>query len=188
MAVITALFDACVLYPAPLRDLLMRLATTGLFRARWSEAIHDEWIGAVLEQRPELRTQLARTRQLMDAHVLDCLITDYDSLIDTLVLPDPDDRHVLAAAIMGRANIIVTKNLKDFPADRLAPFRISAQHPDLFVRYVLGLDETVMVGAVARHRASLRHPPKTPDAYLDTLLVQELPETVAFLRQRLGRI
>jgi hypothetical protein len=62
MATLTALFDACVLYPAPLRDLLMRLATTELFRAQWSDAIHDEWIRSVLEQRPELRARLARTR------------------------------------------------------------------------------------------------------------------------------
>jgi predicted nucleic acid-binding protein len=130
MATLTALFDACVLYPAPLRDLLMRLATTELFRAQWSGAIHDEWIRSVLEQRPELRAQLARTRQLMDAHVMDSLVTGYERLIETLDLPDPDDRHVLAAAIAGGADVLVTKNLKDFPADRLAPFGIEAQHPD----------------------------------------------------------
>jgi predicted nucleic acid-binding protein len=130
MATLTALFDACVLYPAPLRDLLMRLATTELFRAQWSDAIHDEWIRSVLEQRPELRAQLARTRQLMDAHVMDSLVTGYERLIETLDLPDPDDRHVLAAAIAGGADVLVTKNLKDFPADRLAPFGIEAQHPD----------------------------------------------------------
>lgn len=121
MAVPTVLFDACVLYPAPLRDLLMRLAATDLFRARWSDAIHDEWIRSVLTQRPDLEAQLARTRQLMDAHVMDCLVTGYEPLIDTLGLPDPGDRHVLAAAIIGRADLIVTKNLRDFPADRLRP-------------------------------------------------------------------
>ena len=64
---LTVLFDACVLYPAPLRDLLMRLAMSELFQARWSDAIHDEWIRSLLEQRPELKNQLARTRKLMDA-------------------------------------------------------------------------------------------------------------------------
>ena len=88
-------------YPAPLRDLLMRLATTDLFRPRWSAAIHDEWTRAVLATRPELEGPLERTRKLMDAHVMDALVTGYEPLIGTLQLPDPDDRHVLAAAITG---------------------------------------------------------------------------------------
>lgn len=183
MAAFTALYDACVLYPAPLRDLLMRLATTELFRARWSASIHAEWMRSVLKSRPELQVPLERTRLLMDASVMDCLVTGYEPLIDTLDLPDPDDRHVLAAAIVGRADLIVTKNLKDFPAKCLAPFSIEAQHPDVFVRNLLELHEAVALDAVARHRASLRNPPKTVDDYLDTLLAQELPETVIFLRQ-----
>lgn len=188
MAVLTALFDACVLYPAPLRDLLMRLATTDIFRARWSNSIHDEWTRSVLAQRPELAAQLVRTRKLMDAHVMDALVTGYAPLIATLDLPDSNDRHVLAAAIVGRADLIVTKNLRDFPADRLAPFGIAAQHPDVFVRNLLGLHEAATLAAVARHRASLRYPPQSVDQYLATLLKQELPETVAFLRQRQSRI
>lgn len=188
MASFTALFDACVLYPAPLRDLLMRLAITDLFRARWSAAIHDEWTEAVLKTRPELKAQLQRTRQLMDAHVLGCLVTGYEPLIQTLELPDPKDRHVLAAAIVGRADLVVTKNLKDFPADRLAPFGIEAQHPDVFIRNLLGLHQEAALRAVVEHRASLRTPPKSVDDYLETLLVQELPETVAFLRHHHTRI
>lgn len=188
MAAFTALFDACVLYPAPLRDLLMRLTITELFRARWSAAIHDEWTRAVLATRPELNVQLARTRELMDSHVMDALVTGYEPLIETLLLPDPGDRHVLAAAITGRADLIVTKNLKDFPARRLAPFGIRAQHPDVFVRSLLDLDEASTLAAVARHRASLRHPPKSVDEYLDTLLAQELPETVHILRCHRRRI
>lgn len=188
MAAFTAPYDACVLYPARLRDLLMRLAMTDLFRARWSASIHDEWIKSMLESRPELRVPLERTRLLMDANVMDCLVTGYDPLIKTLDLPDPDDRHVLAAAIVGRADLIVTKNLKDFPAERLAPFGIEAQHPDVFVRNLLGLHEAVALAAVARHRDSLRNPPNSVDDYLDTLLVQELPDTVTFLRQYRARI
>jgi hypothetical protein len=64
----TVIYDACVLYRAPLRDLLMRLALTDLYRARWSDQIHDEWISAVLRNRPDLsRQQLERTRSLMNA-------------------------------------------------------------------------------------------------------------------------
>lgn len=188
MVIFTALYDACVLYPAPLRDLLMRLALTDLFRAKWTARIHDEWIEAVLDGRPELKVNLERTRALMDAHVRDCLVTGYEPLIATLNLPDPDDRHVLAAAIVGRADLIVTKNLKDFPAERLAPFGIEAQHPDVFVRSLLNLNEAAALAAVAEHRSSLQNPPKSVVAYLDTLIGQELPETVAFLRERQAMI
>ena len=188
MAGLTVLFDACVLYPAPLRDLLMRLAVADLFRARWSATIHDEWIEAVLRTRPELAAQLRRTRQLMDAHVLDCLVTGYEPLIQALDLPDPKDRHVLAAAIVGHADVLVTKNLKDFPADRLASFGIKAQHPDIFVLSLLGLHGRPALATVAEHRASLRHPAKTVDEYLETLLAQELLQTVDFLRRHHARI
>lgn len=185
---LTALFDACVLHPAPLRDLLMRLAVTEIFQARWSDAIHEEWIRSVLRQRPELAVPLRRTRQLMDAHVMDSLVTGYEPLIDTLELPDPSDRHVLAAAIVGGADVLVTMNLRDFPVDRLAPFGIEAQHPDMFIRNLLRQHEATMVAAVARHRAALRNPPKSAEAYLETLLIQDLPETVALLRQNQEKI
>src|SRR3954468_23279831 len=93
-------FDACVLYSAPLRDFLMRLALTDLFQARWTEEIHDEWIRNVLATRPDVtKESLVRCRELMDQHVPDSLVTGYELLIPTLALPDPDDRHVLAAAI-----------------------------------------------------------------------------------------
>jgi hypothetical protein len=96
---VIVLYDACVLYPAPLRDLLMWLALRDLFRAKWTDRIHDEWIRAVIRDRPELKRNLERTRSMMNAHVRDCLVTGYEPLIETLDLPDPDDRHVLAAAV-----------------------------------------------------------------------------------------
>ena len=100
MAKFTALYDACVLYPAPLRDLLVRLGGSGLFRARWTNQIHDEWICNVLENRADLsRERLERTRDLMNEHIFDSLVTGYEDLIPSLELPDADDRHVLAAAI-----------------------------------------------------------------------------------------
>lgn len=100
MTTFTALYDACVLYPAPLRDLLLRVALTDLFRARWTDRIHDEWIEALLRSRPDLtREQLERTRRLMNESVRDCLVTDYESLIDGITLPDPNDCHVVAAVV-----------------------------------------------------------------------------------------
>jgi predicted nucleic acid-binding protein len=112
---ITAVYDSCVLYPAPLRDLLMHLAVVEVVRARWTDEIHQEWIRSVLEDRPDItRTQLERTRALMNAHAEDSLVKGYENVIPALALPDPDDRHVLAAAIHSQADVIVTYNLRDF--------------------------------------------------------------------------
>ena len=128
MASFTAVYDACVLHPAPLRDLLLRVALTDLFRARWTEQIHAEWIRSVLERRTDLKPeQLARTRELMDASIHDCLVTGHEGLVEQLKLPDPHDRHVLAAAIRCQAGVIVTYNLSDFPPVALDPHGIAAQ-------------------------------------------------------------
>lgn len=167
---------------APLRDLLIRLACTGLLRARWSDQIHEEWIRGVLRARPELADKLLRTRSLVDQAVENALVTGHEPLIPGLILPDPDDRHVLAAAIAGRADVIVTFNLKNFPGGPLAPYQIEPQHPDVFIRHVLDLDKAVALGAVKAHRGALRYPAVSAEEYLDTLTRQGLPETVAFLR------
>lgn len=97
MASFTAFLDASVLYPAPVRDLLLELAVSDLYRAKWSNAVHEEWIAALLRNRSDLtRERLQRTRDLMNAHVRDCIVEGFEVLIDSLELPDPDDRHVLA--------------------------------------------------------------------------------------------
>ena len=178
----TVVYDACVLYPATLRDLLMRLALTDTFRARWSNEIHDEWIGSVLENRPELREQLERTRTLMNSHVRDCLITGYEHLVDAIELPDRGDRHVVAAAISCGASLIVTTNLKDFPQDQLRRYELEAQHPDDFIYHLFDLHAAKVVEAAREQRQSLKKPPKTVDEFLDKLLKQGLTQTVDKLR------
>lgn len=184
MPELIAIYDSCVLYPAPLRDLLVRLARAGLFRARWTDTIHDEWIRNVLENRPDLSAaQLERTRQLMNAAVRDCLVVGYEGRIDSLTLPDPDDRHVLAAALEAQAQVIVTYNLRDFPAGALQPHGIEAQHPDEFILRVIALDPLVVRDTVETHQQALKNPPKTPAEYLATLSNQGLPRTVTALSQ-----
>jgi len=104
------------------------------FQAKWSAHIHEEWISNLLQNRPDLtRAQLERTRMLMDKHAVDALVTDYEDLIPVLHLPDPNDAHVLAAAIRGRVDVIVTMNLRDFPASTIGLLGIEAQHPDEFI-------------------------------------------------------
>lgn len=184
MATFTALYDACVLYPAPLRDFLMRLSVTELFRARWTDQIHDEWIRNVLKNRPDLTAdQLDRTRQFMNCAVPDCLVTGYESLIEGLALPDPDDRHVLAAAIRCHAGVIVTFNTKDFPGSVLDHYGIEAQHPDEFVGHLLDLNPSAVCYAARMQRQSLRNPPKSPEEFLDTLLQQGMAGTVSQLQE-----
>lgn len=105
----TAVLDACVLYPAPLRDVLLSLGRAGLYHARWTNQIHNEWTRNLRAQRPDITDdKLNRTRDLMNMAIPDCLIENYEVLIDKIHLPDPDDRHVVAAAVFGHADAIVT--------------------------------------------------------------------------------
>lgn len=177
------LLDACVLYPAPLRDFLLRLATTGLFAAKWTDKIHEEWTSNLLATRPELAQQLARTRQMMDDAVPDCLVTGYEPLMQGLKLPDAGDRHVLAAAIRASAQMIVTFNLKDFPQSDLELYGIEALHPDVFVDCQFDLHPGAVIGTAKRHRESLKKPPKSVEEYLDTLAAQGLVVTADRLRE-----
>ena len=170
----TVVFDACVLYPAPLRDFLLRLSTTGLFSAKWTDQIHDEWTRNVLKNRPDLEDKLPRTREIMNRAVPDSLVTGYESLIDNLKLPDVDDRHVLAAAIRSSAQAIITFNLKDFPDDALAQYGVEAMHPDAFIEHQLDLHQGAVIATAKQHREALKNPPKTVDEYIETLAAQGL--------------
>lgn len=180
-------YDACVLYPAPLRDLLIRLGLTGLVRVKWSEQILDECFRAIQRQRPELPAEaLARTRHLMTVAVADCMVSGFEPLVNGLELPDVDDRHVLAAAIRAGAQVIVTFNLSDFPVSTLAPYGIEPRHPDEFVLDAIDLAPVVVAQVVVEQAASLRSPRRSTGELLDTLRAQGLIRSVAKLRDLLG--
>lgn len=180
----TVLFDACVLYPAPLRDFLIRLAITGLFSAKWTDQIHDEWIRNLLKNREDLRPEmLQRTRELMNRAVPDCLVTGYEFLIDGFELPDPDDRHVLAAAVRCKAQAIITFNQRDFPASTLEQLDLETLDPDRFVENQFDLKQGVVIATAKAHRASLKNPPKHPEEYLETLAAQGLVITADRIRE-----
>ena len=108
------------------------------------------------------REKLERTRMLMNKHAEDALVTGYEDLIQGLRLPDPDDLHVLGAAIRDRVDVIVTRNTRHFPDDALKPFGIVAQHPDEFVVHLLDLAPVLVIEAARRHRETLRSPGKKP--------------------------
>ncbi len=185
----TAIIDACVLYSAPIRDLIVRLAQASLIQARWTSEIHDEWMLNLLINNAKVsRERLERTRSLMDGAVRDCLVENYADLIDSLILPDPDDRHVLAAAIRAGADVIVTYNLGDLPEDALTTYGIEAQHPDEFLAHLLDVAPGAVTAVAKRQRKSLKNPPKTVDEFLAILEQQGLAATVAALRQFSGVI
>lgn len=183
MASFTVIYDANVLYPSLLRDLLIRVAQAGLVRARWTDEILDEVFRNLLEDRPDLDPKrLARTRTLMNQAIRDVLVTGYEPLKEVLDLPDPDDRHVLAAAIKVGAQTIVTNNLKDFPAEHLAAWDIEARSADEFLLSMVDLSPKVVYGEVQRVADSTRRPPMSVDEVLTALNNQGLVETVTALR------
>jgi len=183
VASFAVIYDANVLYPSLLRDLLIRVAQARLVRARWTDQILDEVFGNLVNNRPDLDPeQLARTRTLMNEAIPDVLVRGYEPLIPSLDLPDSDDRHVLAAAIKIGAQTIVTNNLKDFPAERLAPWDIEASSADEFLHAMVDLNPKVVFGVVQRMADSRTRPPMDVDQMLAALSNTGLLETVAALR------
>jgi hypothetical protein len=181
---LTVIYDACVLYPAPLRDLFMRVAAAGLVHARWSEKILDECFRSIARQRPDLSPEtLRRTRTLMNEAVADAIVPLDGSPMTGVRLPDPDDHHVVAAALQAGVRVIVTFNLRDFPSDALQPFGIEALHPDDFIMALLEAGAADVMTVVNRQAAALKHPPRTTLELLDTLHALGLTRSVEALRR-----
>lgn len=177
-------YDASVLYPSTLRDLLVRLAQSGLITAKWTDRILDEVFASLARDRPDLDpARLRRTRALMIRAVRDCLVRGWTPLVDVIELPDPDDRHVVAAAVRSGAQVIVTANIKDFPVEELEPWGIEARSPDDFVLdHVLqhGPVVSLIVGQIAD---SWARPPGTVLDVLASLERAGLARSVAALRR-----
>lgn len=174
--------DACVLFPAGLRSLLMWLAVNEVIRAKWSDQIHEEWIRNVLAKRSDVtRSQLERVRMLMDQNAGDCLVTGYERHAAGLDLPDPDDGHVLAAAIECGAEAIVTWNLADFPMAHLDRFGIKAISPDELLCRLIDSSEAEVLVSMHEHRRTMKNPPMDEADYRQFLKRQGLIESVARL-------
>ncbi len=175
--------DANVFYSIVLTDLLLSLGVAGLFRPRWTAHIHAEWMRNLQANNPALEpAKIERRRALMDAAIEDCLITGYEPLIPTLQLPDANDRHVLAAAIHAQAQVIVTYNLRDFPAATLAPHNLTAQHPDEFLTALTGQEPAAVVAVLEEMRARKTRPPLTMEELVQKIANQKLPHFVTRLQ------
>lgn len=145
MSRFTASIDTCALVPVALADTLLRLAEHGLYRPLWSEEILRETEQAIERIHPELAGLARRRTDAMREAFSDACVTGWEPLVTALTLPDSNDRHVLAAAIMGRADVIVTNNIKDFPEAVLEPLSLSAQTPDEFLLNQLDLDPPLVM-------------------------------------------
>ncbi|HXB46427.1 MAG TPA: PIN domain-containing protein [Streptosporangiaceae bacterium] len=175
-------YDASALYPNAQRDLLIRIAQAGLVQAKWTAEIIEEMARARLTRNPDLDpAKLDRLKQLINHSVPDCLVWGYESLIGNLKLPDPDDRHVLAAAIHSGAQVIVTANIRDFPQGELADFNVEAKTADDFVLDQIGIDDRVVFACV-QDMAHCRASPHTAQDILVELENNGLVASVAALR------
>ena len=151
--------DACVLFPLPLRDTLLRIASRELYRLHFSQEILDETTKNLIDKNKMNEEKAARYQRFMKQYFPESIVENYESLIP-LMTNDPKDRHVLAAAVKAKADIIVTFNLKDFPPESLEPYGIKAQHPDeflldLFSDYGIDLAADILKQQVA----DLKKPP-----------------------------
>ena len=181
-----AVYDACVLYPFHLRNILVQCAFDGLVEARWTDDIHDEWIRNLAANAPNLPIErLIATRDRMKAVLPDADVTDYRHLIPEFRLPDPDDRHVLAAAIAGKAPYIVTWNLKDFPAKDLASHGVASQSPDDFLTGLHATFPDALISSIKRARHNLRKTVPSVNAFIDGLQQSGLKTFPALLSQNI---
>ncbi len=180
----TVVLDAYVLYPAAIRDFLLRLVEEEVFSGHMSSAILDECFRSILRNRPDLNPKmLLRSREAIEREFAHLIIDGHERLIDGLELPDRDDRHVLAAAIHREIPMIVTFNTKDFPERALRPYGVVAMHPDQFLLACVEKSGRTVLHVLQKQVSQLRNPPATMDQVLARLAAQGLPETVAALRQ-----
>ncbi len=182
----TAILDACVLYPVTIANILMELAWQGLYAAKWTKEIDQEWVNALKRDRPDLSDEKIRYR-LDNMHRAipdwEIPISRYKKLIPIIHLPDKNDRHVLAAAITGHADCIVTKNTKDFPVSAVEQYGVEILHPDDFVLLQITLDSIQSLTAIKHLRGRMRKPKLSANEFIESLETVELVRTADYLRQ-----
>lgn len=174
-----AVYDACVLYPFQLRNLLVQCAVDRLVEARWSDEIHDEWMRNLLAKEPRLtRTRLEATRDLMDRALPQARVTGYEARIPAITLPDPGDRHVVAAAAEAGASVVVTWNVRDFPAAELRRHGLRKLTPDGFLAELYDAMPDAVTASVENARQNLNISRVSKVAYLEALQRQGLKRFV----------
>jgi len=175
---ITAILDANVLYPFLLRDLLLSFAQQYLYIPKWSDDIEREWSSHLIQDRPDIEPdKIKRISHEMNRSFENAKVIGYKEIENNLQLPDPDDKHVLAAAIVSRADLIVTFNLKDFEKKELSKHNIHAVHPDDFVINLIDQDEEQAKKALKKMVNRRKNPPTTEHELISMLEKSALPKT-----------
>ncbi len=175
----SVLLDACVLYQLAIADSLISLAASGIFSAKWTKKIEQEWIYALEKKRPDLKGRLNYRRDCMREAIPDWEISEnaWQAITSAINLPDPNDVHVLAAAIAGNVNYIVTKNTRDFPKREVRLHEITIIDPDRFIinQWNLKTDQVIM--AFKKMRMRRKRPRETVEEFAHTLAKNGLPNT-----------
>ena len=170
MALFSAFLDACVLVPLAPCDTLLRMADNEAFRPLWSEKVIDEARLALERVHPEVDPNRFRSRfRSMNEAFDDALVTGWEPLVGSFALPDPDDAHVVAAALVGRADVIVTENTKDFPDSALGPLGLKAVRLDEFLLDQFDLSPTSASWIIEEQAQAMKRPPVDADQLLDRL-------------------
>ena len=160
MSLFTAFLDTCVLVPVTSADLLLRLAEAGIYRPLWSEKVLEELKLALCDVHPDKEPRVLRRVEAMSCAFPDASVIRWEDLVESLELPDPKDRHVLAAAIRGRADIIVTNNVKDFPANAVREkYGIEVSNLDDFLLDQLDLFPDLVITVLQQQAYDTGNPP-----------------------------
>lgn len=184
---VVAVCDACILYPFHLRNVIVQAGVDRLVHARWTDEIHDEWMRNLVANVPNLSVQrLAATKQLMTIALPDATVSGYEKHIETISLPDPDDRHVVAAAIEAKATHILTWNLRHFPARVLKARGLVRQTPDAFLADLYDQVPQLLLASLADARRNLSKSGLSAEEFLNVLREQKLTQLDKRLRRHLG--
>lgn len=178
-----AVLDTNVIYPVFIRDLLFWFAHYGMYTPKWSKHVFTEW-ELVMTRKGISEEEAKRRTQRANMAFPDALVNNYEQLIKNLELPDPDDCHVLAAAIKVNANVIVTNNLKDFPED-LDSFGLKAKSADDFLTDLIDLNQEEAIKAFKEMVLHKKNPELDEYQVLDRLRNCGLTDTANYLHSQL---
>jgi len=184
-----AVFDACILYPFHLRNILIQLAVDRLVEARWTDQIHDEWIRNLASRGPAIPTErLQNTRKLMNTALPSASVDGYKEYVPRVTLPDPDDRHVVAAGIAAGASIILTWNLRHFPIRELKKFGLRRETPDAFVSGLYDTVPDLVIGSLANARRNLTKTRLSASDFIKILKGQKLVDLAKHAQRHLTQL
>lgn len=180
----SAVLDACVLFSAPLRDTLLRAADTSLYMVYWTDEILEEVRRNLVQTDRATEEKAQQLINAMKESFPEAMIIGHMKLVGVMT-NNPKDRHVLAAAVVCKAHVVVTDNLRDFPEEALAPFNIEAQSPDAFLSNLFYQAPERIAQIVIEQAADLRNPTKTVRGVLDTL-AKQAPTFSHLIKDKLG--